>query len=136
METRRACQEMPPLERLKFVAHAALSDKLLDCGDSPPGVVMQLTVGEMFDDMRYSLGLVARVTGRRLPEVRYPADWWQAFKERWFPVWAKERWPVRFTTCDIQALYPDIQLPASCGRSILRVESAGEVWTHSEEPKE
>lgn len=27
-----------------------------------------------------------------------PADWWQAFKERWFPDWALERWPVRNRT--------------------------------------
>lgn len=27
-------------------------------------------------------------------EELVPADWWQAFKARWFPVWALERWPV------------------------------------------
>lgn len=26
-----------------------------------------------------------------------PADWWQHFKQRWFPAWALERWPVRMT---------------------------------------
>jgi hypothetical protein len=26
--------------------------------------------------------------------VRYPADWWQAFKRRFFPAWALRRWPV------------------------------------------
>lgn len=25
-----------------------------------------------------------------------PADWWEHFKERWFPDWAKQRWPVRY----------------------------------------
>jgi hypothetical protein len=29
---------------------------------------------------------------------KYPADWWQAFKERWFPAWLIERYPVRYHT--------------------------------------
>ncbi len=28
--------------------------------------------------------------------IRYPADWWQELKERWFPAWARRRWPVRY----------------------------------------
>lgn len=27
--------------------------------------------------------------------VDMPVDWWQHFKERWFPRWAIRRWPVR-----------------------------------------
>ncbi len=27
--------------------------------------------------------------------VSYPADWWQAFKQRWFPARMKRRWPVK-----------------------------------------
>jgi len=27
--------------------------------------------------------------------VHYPADWWQAFKARWFPLWMQRRFPVR-----------------------------------------
>lgn len=30
--------------------------------------------------------------------VTWPKDWWQAFKGRWFPVWAKRRWPVQMHT--------------------------------------
>lgn len=25
-----------------------------------------------------------------------PADWWEHFKERWFPQWAKDKWPVLY----------------------------------------
>ncbi len=28
-------------------------------------------------------------------ETQWPADWWQHFKQRWFPCWAKARWPVQ-----------------------------------------
>lgn len=31
-------------------------------------------------------------------EVEVPADWWQHFKERWFPAWARKRWPVATRT--------------------------------------
>lgn len=29
-------------------------------------------------------------------EFRCPADWWEAFKDRWFPKWALKRWPVEW----------------------------------------
>jgi len=45
---------------------------------------------------------------------RWPKDWWQAFKDRWFPAWALKRWPVQWETIDIdqqiyQAVCPHIQ---------------------------
>lgn len=47
-------------------------------------------------------------------EVRYPADWWQAFKGRWFPRWLLRRFPVRETVVrmEAKALYPQIAWPA------------------------
>ena len=39
----------------------------------------------------------------RVSEHRsWPADWWQAFRERWFPVWWLKRWPVRYERLDIE----------------------------------
>lgn len=29
--------------------------------------------------------------------IPYPAGWWQGIKARWFPTWAKRRWPVKYT---------------------------------------
>lgn len=45
--------------------------------------------------------------------VRYPADWWQAFKERWAPAWVRDRWPVRdvVRVIKIYDAYPSIQIP-------------------------
>lgn len=47
--------------------------------------------------------LIARYTSyiHGLPKERifidesYPETWWDAFKERWYPNWAKRRWPVK-----------------------------------------
>jgi len=32
---------------------------------------------------------------------RWPATWWDAIKDRWFPGWAKHRWPVKWEIVDI-----------------------------------
>ena len=44
-------------------------------------------------------------------EVRYPKDWLQAFKERWFSDWAKRRWPVQYrtTVLDAKLLYTEFK---------------------------
>lgn len=59
------------------------------------------------------LRLSASVWGEDLPAkiITYPADWWQAFKQRWFPGWALKRWPVAHTVIHLKgvALYPDYQ---------------------------
>jgi len=46
-------------------------------------------------------------------ECKWPADWWQAFKERWLPAWAKRRWPVQYTIRILTAreLYPKVVMP-------------------------
>jgi len=44
-------------------------------------------------------------------EVKYPADWWQVFKARWFPKWALSRWPVHYTQyiIDVRVVYPEFR---------------------------
>ena len=32
---------------------------------------------------------------------QWPATWWDAVKERWFPNWAKQRWPVRWDSVEV-----------------------------------
>lgn len=34
-------------------------------------------------------------------EEKWPTDWWQAFRERWFPHWWLRRWPVRYRTLSV-----------------------------------
>ncbi len=34
-------------------------------------------------------------------DERWPTDWWQAFRERWFPAWWLRRWPVRYNTVSV-----------------------------------
>jgi hypothetical protein len=59
----------------------------------------EVKIGHMNDDfIRNRLtatmeSFVWGMVGDRV-EVKVPLDWWQAFKERWFPLWALARWPV------------------------------------------
>ena len=53
-------------------------------------------------------------------EVRYPADWWQAVKQRWFPAWALRRWPVVeiHKRWKAVSMLPDFPLPETMRRRI------------------
>jgi hypothetical protein len=47
----------------------------------------------------------------------WPKDWWQAFKQRWFPDWAIRRWPVEMSRIDVcerryKAVCPHIEAPS------------------------
>jgi hypothetical protein len=53
--------------------------------------------------------------------VQYPANWWEAVKERWFPVWAQARWPVRRITWTVDAWRLFRNLPA-------HVQDAARQW--------
>jgi hypothetical protein len=58
------------------------------------------------------LSLIVDSLGHNLPEKEhsYPRTWWDAFKERWFPKWAKRRWPVDYRRVKIsgEIIYPDL----------------------------
>lgn len=45
-------------------------------------------------------------------EIKYPKDWWEAFKERWFPDRLLKKYPVKYTTevIDLKALYPKLKV--------------------------
>lgn len=62
--------------------------------------------------------------------VSYPATWWQAFKQRFFPRWARKRWPVQLTTVtrdpvtvEAEALFPELE-PVRGQRSMRIVFTA------------
>lgn len=45
--------------------------------------------------------------------VRFPADWWEAFKNRWFTPRMLKRWPVKFSevTLEANAYHPSVAIP-------------------------
>jgi len=73
-----------------------------DCVDS-------LETKEKLFDFGNQLGVLAAMSilTEDVAELRKPHDWWQAFKERWFPSRALKLWPVEYDYVDIKALYPE-----------------------------
>lgn len=56
------------------------------------------------------LQITTMVAGERVKEIAYPLDWWQAFKERWFPKIILKRWPVRYHRWKVDFLYPELEV--------------------------
>lgn len=61
-------------------------------------------------------GLVVRIQQNLLyleddrGDIEVPADWWEHFKERWFPQWALKRWPVRYRHWRARWYFPDPEI--------------------------
>jgi hypothetical protein len=90
------------LEKLKIGAQQALSKHLADAQVN-------------FDNNIIYEQLVMQVRGfiwseqHQHIDIKYPFDWWQSFKERWFRGWMLQRWPVKYKThsLDVKTLYPN-----------------------------
>ena len=67
-------------------------------------------------DMEENLLVTARaiIQGQLLDEVtaKYPADWKEAVKERFFPPFLLKRYPVKYTTLKLEAVayYPKVAM--------------------------
>jgi len=89
------------LERLRMGFEQVISDTLAG-GD----------IEAMHDSLLHGFRIHVRgfVYGKQVQrhEYQWPADWWQAFKERWFPTWARQRWPIRYEkrVIDVMEIYP------------------------------
>lgn len=44
-------------------------------------------------------------------ELEVPADWWQHFKQRFFPAWALRRWPVQNVVFEARRYFPEMAVP-------------------------
>lgn len=98
------------LEAIELAVHKQLSQEGWQGLKLRADNMMDLVSGQM------TLSLRATIMGRTNQEfnISYPQDWWQACKDRWFPAWAKARWPVRRTyhSVKVQELYPTVAVPA------------------------
>ena len=90
------------LQKLKYAIIASV----------PEAIITDVRLIDHFDFI--SNEVVAQVIGiiwsQQLEEIKYPRDWWQAIKDRWFPNWLKERYPVIYTIVDVKAKYPKYKL--------------------------
>lgn len=98
------------LERLTLTAQHFISRNLLRDFAEPANIELR---EELFGEV--CIMVRQAIWGQKLAYARiaYPSDWWQHFKERWFPTWAKKKWPVKreTTTVGISAVYPKLAFP-------------------------
>ena len=86
-----------------FYVNAAFDKRYLTNAELHPIIVpqtMEIAVAQ----------ITVFIAGERVKEIRYPLDWWQAFKERWFPKWLLKWKPVVYHTWKIDFLYPELKL--------------------------
>ncbi len=110
------------LEKIKIGLQRVVSEQLLD-----PQVVMDVDKF-LADEVRFTLR--GYIWGEHVGEttITYPEDWFQGFKERHFPDWLLDRYPVRYTVHEItcNALYPNFRISVPNQEYRLRVN----VGTH------
>lgn len=101
------------LERFKLIVIQRLEEKHVQFGEPPEVRISLDAAGFMADEI--AVQLVQKVWGREIQrrKCKWPADWWQAFKERWYPDWAIDRWPIRYEEYVITAreLAPLMRIP-------------------------
>ena len=55
--------------------------------------------------------ILAHVAQEDLIVIKYPANWKEALKERWFTQRLLKKYPVKYIQYDAKCLYPSISLP-------------------------
>lgn len=99
------------LKRFKFYVSQYISKGLAEQFAIP--VNIRTEENPMLDNI--VLHVVQGIMGETLQKelVEYPADWWQAFKARWFPGWLRRRYPVKMRIVELEAaaLYPKVSMP-------------------------
>lgn len=97
--------ERKQLEMMRYAVQMSLDDRLM----------MDAISAEVYHDAAHRMicTLTYDVYGeKREPRrVQWPATWWDAFKQRWFPKWWLRRWPVRYAFAEFRCtqLYPDVR---------------------------
>lgn len=77
------------LYSLRFCARGVVSDAVLE------DYALHSEYSHILEGL--VLTVERRVWARQIDEqeIKYPATWWDAFKERWYPAWALLRWPAQ-----------------------------------------
>lgn len=92
------------LKKLRFSILAYLKEEHVNCLNNIDNI-------EILHDSWLFASIALRVTGHvwgeNMGEFKYPADWWQAFKGRYFPYWILKRYPVKYNTVQAAVIYPE-----------------------------
>ncbi|KKN74172.1 hypothetical protein LCGC14_0392580 [marine sediment metagenome] len=62
---------------------------------------------------------IFRLVGTDKPIHTYPKDWWNMFKERYFPQWLVRHFPIEYKEVVAKHMFP--YLKETLGEEIVRV---------------
>jgi len=92
------------LERFRRGASVIIAEELID-------IPFDITMDRIPMHRAIMVRLARDVYGKNHEgtTVKYPATWWQAFKEQYFPWWLLKRYPVERTVVyvNFKEIYPD-----------------------------
>ena len=91
------------LKKVKFGLTDAIDPVMIQ--DLKISHTADIVSDQIIGRIRYSLA------GQEGREIKFPKDWWEAFKERWFPKWLRRKYPVVYRFYQGITLYPDYVLP-------------------------
>jgi hypothetical protein len=115
-------------ERVQMAISRQVLEYLVD-----PSVVIDRNLESIVVDLKAQI--LAENEPFKTYSVSWPADWWQHFKERWFPEWLKQRFPVSHekTAIDMFATYPECRqkLPEETYGRMRGRSFAGPFWTQT-----
>lgn len=98
------------LEQIKMVIIAPIEKHLAQHFTEPSECALSQHVN--FNADEYTFRIIQKIWGHFAcsQEVRYPANWREAIKERFAPQWFKRRWPVVDTVIVVKAweLFPGV----------------------------
>ena len=77
------------------------------------GIEDEFEMKAMLFDYQNQAGVMASMSilTENVSSVKWPSEWWQAVKKRWFPDILLKVYPVQYIGVDIKALYPHISDP-------------------------
>ncbi len=89
-------------------------EKICICQDICPSVFERFIDGAGLH--RMVIELMRHYPKQQGPVVKVPRDWWQHIRERFWPKWAKKRWPVRYREYQAELHFPHSRhYPAELG---------------------
>ena len=97
-------------EELKLKIEKLVSLQILSADLVNDNLALDVTLNQMFAQDNYLIREVYRLATYEELMAKYPADWKQAFKERWFPDWLLKWFPVKYREVIAKHKFPEFPI--------------------------
>lgn len=118
-------------DEITFKLRKLVCQTCLDAGITmlPERFDVQVLYDEVF---KHVVRAIVKIATMEEPIHRYPADWWNMFKERYFPEWLKRWMPVQWKQVQAIHKFPEVNVPSTIGREFVHLKVIDEVLLETE----